>query len=86
MRCAMWIFLAVPAFYAVLFLISGGLFGNASGFLKRHVFQRLNVGEDAIKTGMMVIFAANLLGALVTFSEVRSDTVSRGYLVRGDYD
>ncbi len=81
----MWIFLAVPAFYAVLFLISGGLFGNASGFLKRHVFQRLNVGEDAIKTGMMVIFAANLLGALVTFSEVRSDTVSRGYLVRGDY-
>ena len=79
-------FIFVLAAYAVLFVCSKGTFRAAAAFLRKHLpTLGACAEEETVYRALIIIFAANLLGAAMQFQTMNDDTAAKGYLTRGEY-
>ena len=76
---------AVCLGFAVLFVWSGGTFAAAASRINRLLLDPLDLSDASVRTALIIIFAANILGACALGSEWSSSTVRDGYLVREEY-
>ena len=76
---------AVCVGFAVLFVWSGGAFAAAASRINRLLLAPLALSDESVRTALIIIFAANVLGACALGSEWSSSTVRNGYLVREEY-
>ena len=76
---------AVCIGFAVLFVWSGGAFAAAASRINRRLLAPLDLSDESVRTALLIIFAANALGACALWSEWSSSTVRSGYLVREEY-
>ena len=76
---------AVCIGFAVLFVWSGGTFAAAASRINRLLLAPLDLPDESVRKALLIIFAANALGACALFSEWSSSTVRSGYLVREGY-
>ena len=81
----MWVYAVIPAVYLVLFFFAKGLFMAAARFLNRNVLRRFGIPDEKLRIALMIVFAANALGCLLSCSDRLNDTVAQGYLLRGGY-
>lgn len=80
------IYLLICVLFLLLFILSGGMFRASAAFLQRKCPKLSEyVSQETMARVLMLLFAANLLGAAATWKESVEDTVSRGYLERNDY-
>lgn len=77
-------YISVLAIFLVLFLVSKGSFGKSAAFLRKKlpVLSSYATGQT-VRFALMIIFAANLLGAAETFRTLTEDTAMKGYIERG---
>ena len=75
---------AVCIAFAVLFVWSGGAFSACASRINRLLLAPLELSET-VRTALLIIFAANILGACAIGSEWSSSTVRSGYLIREEY-
>ena len=79
-------FIAILAMYLVLFICSGGLFRRSARFLRGHLpTLSAYAAEETVRTALLIIFAADLLGAALQYQTKTEDTAAKGYLTRGEY-
>ena len=76
---------AVCLGFAVLFVWSGGAFAAAASRINKLLLAPLDLADSSVRTALIIIFAANALGALAIGSEWSASTVRSGYLVREEY-
>ena len=76
---------AVCLGFAVLFVWSGGAFAAAASRINKLLLAPLDLADASVRTALIIIFAANVLGALAIGSEWSASTVRSGYLVREEY-
>ena len=76
---------AVCLGFAVLFVWSGGAFAAAASRINKLLLAPLDLADASVRTALIIIFAANALGALAIGSEWSASTVRSGYLVREEY-
>ena len=76
---------AVCLGFAVLFVWSGGAFAAAASRINRLLLDPLDLSDASVRTALIIVFAANILGACALGSEWSSSTVRDGYLVREEY-
>ena len=76
---------AVCLGFAVLFVWSGGTFAAAASRINRLLLDPLDLSDASVRTALIIVFAANILGACALGSEWSSSTVRDGYLVREEY-
>ena len=76
---------AVCLGFAVLFVWSGGAFAAAASRINKLLLAPLDLADETVRTALIIIFAANILGALAIGSEWSASTVRSGYLVREEY-
>ena len=76
---------AVCLGFAVLFVWSGGAFAAAASRINKLLLAPLDLADESVRTALIIIFAANVLGALAIGSEWSASTVRSGYLVREEY-
>ena len=79
-------YIAAAAAFAALFIKARGFFRESAVYLLHH-FQALKMytTESAMTRALAILFAANMLGALLTWQAKESDTAARGYLLRNEY-
>ena len=75
----------IPAIYLIMFAFSGGLFRTSAERILR-LFPKAAglVSPDVLSRALMILLAADLLACAAVRMDELSDTVSRGYLMRGD--
>ncbi len=76
---------AVLGAFAVLFLWSRGTFARTSRLINRRFLDPLGLRDAEVKLALLIVFAANILGALSLAAEWSGSTVRDGYLIREDY-
>ena len=76
---------AVCAGFVVLFVWSGGTFAAAASRINKMFLAPLDLPDRSVRTALLIVFAANALGACALWSEWSSSTVRDGYLVREEY-
>ena len=76
---------AVCIAFAVLFVWSRGAFAAAAARINRQLLAPLDLSDETVRTALLIIFAANILGACAIGSEWSSSTVRSGYLIREEY-
>ncbi len=76
---------AVCLGFVLLFVWSGGTFAAAASRINRLLLAPLELPDESVRTALLIIFAANILGALSIASEWSNSTVRSGYLVREEY-
>ena len=76
---------AVCLGFAVLFVWSGGTFAAAASRINRLLLDPLDLSDASVRTALIIVFAANILGACALGSEWSSSTVRDGDLVREEY-
>lgn len=76
---------AVCLGFAVLFVWSGGAFSASASRINRLLLAPLELSDETVRTALLIIFAANILGACAIGSEWLSSTVRSGYLIREEY-
>ena len=76
---------AVCAGFVVLFVWSGGTFAAAASRINKMFLAPLDLPDRSVRTALLIVFAANALGACALWSEWSSSTVRDGYLVRDEY-
>ncbi len=76
---------AVCIAFAVLFVWSRGAFAAAATRINRLLLAPLDLSDETVRTALLMIFAANILGACAIGSEWLSSTVRSGYLIREEY-
>ncbi len=79
-------FIAVPALYAVLFLCAGGTFRAAASFLRKHLPTLASCASDeTVYRALLIVLAADVIGAALQYRTLTGDTAARGYLTRAEY-
>ena len=78
-------YLVILLLFGILFLLSRGFFKAAAHYLQKRVPSFSSLSAETIKKALIIVFAANLLGALLTLRMVQTDTISKGYLIRNEY-
>lgn len=81
----LWIYGLVLAGFGILFIVSGGFFGAAARLVNRKCFGSLELENAVVRKALTVLFAANVLGCMLSVNAARVDTVAKGYLEREDY-
>lgn len=81
----LWIYGAVLAGFGILFIASRGFFGAAGHLINRRFLESLGLEDKVVGQALAVLFAANILGCLLTVNAVLTDTVAQGYLPRENY-
>lgn len=81
----LWIYAAVMAGFGILFAVSGGFFSAAAHLINRRCLGSLDLDDRVVRQSLVVLFAANVLGCMLTVNAARVDTVAKGYLQREDY-
>ncbi|MBR3154911.1 MAG: hypothetical protein IKF10_07905, partial [Lachnospiraceae bacterium] len=76
---------AVCLGFAVLFVWSGGTFAAAASRINRLLLAPLDLSDETVRTALLIIFAANILGVCALGSEWSTSTVRSGYLIREEY-
>ena len=76
---------AVCVGFLILFVWSGGAFAAAASRINRLLLAPLALSDESVRTALLIVFAANILGACAIGSEWSSSTVRSGYLVREEY-
>ena len=76
---------AVCLGFAALFVWSGGSFAAVASRINRLLLAPLDLSDESVRTALLIIFAANILGACALGSEWLSSTVRNGYLIREEY-
>ena len=80
------IFLVVLMAYLVLFIRSKGLFSASAAFLLGQMPDRpAALTKEMAARALVILFLANLLGALMTWKTGEEDTAAHGYLMRNEY-
>ena len=80
------IFLVVLMAYLVLFIRSKGLFSASAAFLLGRMPDRpAALTKEMAARALVILFLANLLGALMTWKTGEEDTAAHGYLMRNEY-
>lgn len=79
-------YLIILFLFILLFAASRGFFKESAVFLLKR-FPQLGtyVSAETLQRALMILLAADLLGALMTWQGTRSDTVSKGYIMRNEY-
>ena len=76
----------ILAAFCILFVRARGLFSAAARYLHlRSEALARYISEETMKRVLLILFAANLLGAFMTWRDAESDTAAKGYLVRNEY-
>ena len=79
-------YLVILAAFCILFVRARGLFSAAARYLHvRSEALARYISEETMKRMLFILFAANLLGAFMTWRDAESDTAAKGYLVRNEY-
>ena len=79
-------YLLILAAFCILFVRARGLFSAAARYLHvRSEALARYISEETMKRMLFILFAANLLGAFMTWRDAESDTAAKGYLVRNEY-
>ena len=79
-------YLVILAAFCILFVRARGLFSAAARYLHvRSEALARYISEETLKRMLLILFAANLLGAFMTWRDAESDTAAKGYLVRNEY-
>ena len=78
-------FLFILLLYGILFLLAGGFFRASALYLLRRIPSLSSLSAETLRKALIILFAANLLGALLTFRSVQNDTIAKGYLLRNEY-
>ena len=79
-------YLLILAAFCILFVRARGLFSAAARYLHvRSEALARYISEETLKRMLLILFAANLLGAFMTWRDAESDTAAKGYLVRNEY-
>ena len=83
-------YIAAAAAFLILFIWSHGFFrASAEKLLKTFPALKDYAGPDIVAKALMIILAADLLGAAAEYSAFQNDTAAQGYLMRnahGDGD
>lgn len=80
-------FIMVLLGFLIIFAVSGGTFRAAAAFSRKHLpTLREYASDETVARALMILFAANLLGAMLNWQTLSEDTAARGgYVSRGDY-
>ena len=79
-------YIVILAAFCILFVRARGLFSAAARYLHvRSEALARYISEETMKRMLFILFAANLLGAFMTWRDAESDTAAKGYLVRNEY-
>ena len=79
-------YIVILAAFFILFVRARGLFSAAARYLHvRSEALARYISEETMKRMLFILFAANLLGAFMTWRDAESDTAAKGYLVRNEY-
>ena len=79
-------YILILAAFCILFVRARGLFSAAARYLHvRSEALARYISEETLKRMLLILFAANLLGAFMTWRDAESDTAAKGYLVRNEY-
>ena len=79
-------YILILAAFCILFVRARGLFSAAARYLHvRSEALARYISEETLKRMLLILFAANLLGAFMTWRDEESDTAAKGYLVRNEY-
>ena len=79
-------YILILAAFCILFVRARGLFSAAARYLHvRSEALARYISEETMKRMLFILFAANLLGAFMTWRDAESDTAAKGYLVRNEY-
>ncbi len=79
-------YLVVLLLFLILFVLSRGLFDQSSGYLlARFPILKNYVSRETLKKMLLLVFAANLIGILLTWKSLSEETVSKGFLLRNEY-
>ena len=79
-------YILILAAFCILFVRARGLFSAAARYLHvRSEALARYISEETLKRVLLILFAANLLGAFMTWRDAESDTAAKGYLVRNEY-
>ena len=79
-------YIVILVAFCILFVRARGLFSAAARYLHvRSEALARYISEETLKRMLLILFAANLLGAFMTWRDAESDTAAKGYLVRNEY-
>ena len=79
-------YILILAAFCILFVRARGLFSAAARYLHvRSEALARYISEETLTRVLLILFAANLLGAFMTWRDAESDTAAKGYLVRNEY-
>ena len=79
-------YIVILVAFCILFVRARGLFSAAARYLHvRSEALARYISEETMKRMLFILFAANLLGAFMTWRDAESDTAAKGYLVRNEY-
>ena len=79
-------YIVILAAFCILFVRARGLFSAVARYLHvRSEALARYISEETLKRMLLILFAANLLGAFMTWRDAESDTAAKGYLVRNEY-
>ena len=79
-------YILILAAFCILFVRARGLFSAVARYLHvRSEALARYISEETLKRMLLILFAANLLGAFMTWRDAESDTAAKGYLVRNEY-
>ena len=72
-------YILILAAFCILFVRARGLFSAAARYLHvRSEALARYISEETMKRMLFILFAANLLGAFMTWRDAESDTAAKG--------
>ena len=78
--------LLVLALYIALFIRARGFFKEGAQYLFTAIPAARNaMSPETVERMLLILFAANLIGAAATANTLSNDTAARGYLLRNEY-
>ena len=79
-------FLLILLGFLILFLRSRGLFRASAAYLLSSAPSLSTYSsQETLRKALIILFAADLLGAAMTWQAASSDTAALGYVMRSDY-
>ncbi|MDO5702012.1 MAG: type II secretion system F family protein [Lachnospiraceae bacterium] len=79
-------YLIIIAAFAVLFILSRGMFRSSAVYLRIRFPQLADtVSEKTLSRMLIILFCTALLGAASVWKSKDSDTAAKGYLIRNEY-